>query len=69
MPNSLDQARFPNLAAIETKKFRLGLKGYNVDEVDRFLSALVIGVGALQSALEAAEVEVVRLKNDAGDAS
>ena len=33
MPNRLDRAQYPNLASIETMKFRLGLKGYNVSEV------------------------------------
>jgi DivIVA domain-containing protein len=65
MPNSLDDTRFPNLASIEAKTFRLGLKGYNVNEVDQFLSALVNEVTALQSALEAAESEVARLKGQA----
>jgi cell division septum initiation protein DivIVA len=40
----------------------LGLKGYNVDEVDQFLSALLVEVGALQSELAAAEIEVTRLR-------
>lgn len=65
MPNRLDEAQYPNLASIETKKFRLGLKGYNISEVDQFLSALVSEVVALQSALEAAESEVARLKGQA----
>jgi DivIVA domain-containing protein len=65
MPNQLDEARYPNLASIETKKFRLGLKGYNVREVDQFLSALVSETAALQSTLEATESEVARLKGQA----
>jgi cell division septum initiation protein DivIVA len=62
MPNRLDETRYPNLASIETKKFRLGLNGYNISEVGQFLSTLVSEVGALQSALETAESEVARLK-------
>jgi DivIVA domain-containing protein len=62
MSNSIDKTRFPNLAMIETKEFRLGIKGYNVDEVDEFLSALMVEAVALQSALAAAESEVARLK-------
>jgi len=61
-PDSLEEARFPNLASIKTKTFRLGMKGYNVNEVDQFLSALGVELVALQSALEAAESEVTRLK-------
>jgi len=62
MPNSVDKTRFPNLALLETIQFRLGLKGYNVAEVDQFLSLLMVEVTALQSALEAAESEVTRLR-------
>jgi DivIVA domain-containing protein len=62
MSNRLDQTRYPNLASIEAKKFRLGLKGYSVREVDQFLSALVVEIGALQSALDTAESEVARLR-------
>jgi cell division septum initiation protein DivIVA len=65
MANSPDDPRFPNLASIEAKKFRLGLKGCNVNEVDQFLSALTVEVQALQSALEAAEAEVSRLNREA----
>jgi DivIVA domain-containing protein len=63
--HQLDEKRYPNLASIEVKKFRLGLKGYNVNEVDQFLSALGVEVGALQSALETAESEVTRLRAQA----
>jgi DivIVA domain-containing protein len=62
MSNRLDETRYPNLASIEAKRFRLGLKGYNVNEVDQFLSALVVEIGTLQSALAAAEREVTRLR-------
>ena len=62
MVDSLDESRFPNLTSIQTKKFRVGVKGYNVNDVDQFLSALVIEVGALTSALDAAESEVARLR-------
>jgi DivIVA domain-containing protein len=62
MTNPLDTTRYPNLAAIESKEFRLGLKGYNVDEVDRFLSALVVEVTALQTELADAQSEVARLQ-------
>ena len=65
MSNRLDQTQYPNLASIEAKRFRLGLKGYNVNEVDQFLSALVVEIGALESALEGAESEVTRLKAEA----
>ena len=60
-----NEAQYPNLASIETKTFRLGLKGYNVSEVDQFLAVLVSEVLALQSALEAAESEVALLKRQA----
>ena len=36
MSNRLDQTRYPNLASIEAKEFRLGLKGYSVREVYQF---------------------------------
>ena len=62
MSNRLDETQYPNLASIEAKRFRLGLKGYNVNEVDLFLSSLVAEIGTLQSALEAAESEVTRLR-------
>jgi DivIVA domain-containing protein len=62
MSNRLDETQYPNIASIEAKKFRLGLKGYNVNEVDQFLSALVVEIRALESALEGAESEVARLK-------
>jgi DivIVA domain-containing protein len=60
---ALDPARFPNVASIASQKFRLGLKGYNVNDVDQFLSALAVEVATLQSALESAEREVARLKS------
>ena len=62
MPNSVEESRWPTLALIGTVKFRLGLKGYNVAEVDKFLSALAVEIGDLQSALEAAEGEVAKLR-------
>jgi DivIVA domain-containing protein len=65
MSDQLDETRYPNLASIAIKQFRLGLKGYNVDEVDEFLSALVVEVASLQSVLEALEVEVARLREQA----
>ena len=65
MSNRLDQTQYPNLASIEAKRFRLGLKGYNVKEVDQFLSALVVEIEALQSALDAAASEVARLRAQA----
>jgi DivIVA domain-containing protein len=60
----IDATRFPNLASIESKQFRLGLKGYNVAQVDEFLAALVTELAVLQSALEAAEADVARLKRE-----
>ena len=65
MPSRLDETQYPNIASIESKTFRLGLKGYNVNEVDQFLSALVVEIRALESALEGAESEVTRLKAEA----
>lgn len=62
MVDALDGSRFPNLASIETKKFRVGTKGYNVKDVDQFLSALVSDRDALISALDAAESNVARLR-------
>ena len=62
MVDSLDGGRFPNLASIETKKFRVGTKGYNVNDVDQFLSALVSERDVLKSALDAAESTVARLR-------
>lgn len=63
MEMAIDPARFPNVASIESQKFRLGLKGYNVNDVDQFLSALAVEVATMQSALESAESEVARLKS------
>lgn len=62
MVDSLDASRFPNLVSIETKRFRVGMKGYNVSDVDQFLSALVIERDVLKSSLDAAESEVARLR-------
>jgi DivIVA domain-containing protein len=63
MPNSGDEeTRWPHLALIREVRFRLGLKGYNVAEVDQFLDVLTREVGELRSALEAAETEVDRLR-------
>ena len=63
MPNSGDEeAQWPHLALIREVKFRLGLKGYKVAEVDQFLDALTLEIGELRAALEAAEREVVRLR-------
>jgi len=69
MSNQFDESQYPYLVSIEAKKFRLGLKGYNVKEVDQFLSALVVEIGALQSALKAAESEVTGLKSASGEVS
>ena len=38
------------------------MKGYNVNDVDQFLSALVSERDVLKSALDAAESEVARLR-------
>jgi DivIVA domain-containing protein len=65
MPDQINESRYPNLALIDAKKFRLGLKGYNVNEVDEFLSALAVEIGALRSALDTAESEVARLRAQA----
>lgn len=62
MVDSFDGRRFPTLASIETKKFRVGMKGYDVNDVDQFLSALVSERNVLKSALDAAESEVARLR-------
>jgi DivIVA domain-containing protein len=63
MQNSGDEeTRWPHVALIREVKFRLGLKGYNVAEVDQFLDALTLEVGELLSALETAESEVDRLR-------
>jgi cell division septum initiation protein DivIVA len=62
MPNSVDKTPYPNLALVGTVKFRIGLKGYNVYEVDQFLSVLMVEIEALQSELEATEREVARLR-------
>jgi DivIVA domain-containing protein len=63
MPNPDDEeARWPHLALIREVKFRLGLKGYNVAEVDQFLEALTLEIAELRAALETAESEVVRLR-------
>ena len=36
----LDYLRDPLVSALRTEEFRLALKGYNVDEVDKFLGGL-----------------------------
>jgi DivIVA domain-containing protein len=53
---------FPSVAAIATVQFRLGLKGYNVDEVDVFLGALAVETERLVSELEAAKAELASLR-------
>jgi DivIVA domain-containing protein len=63
MSTPLDDERYPNVAEIPTKRFRLGLKGYNVDQVDEFLGALEVEARALRADLAAAEAEVARLKD------
>jgi DivIVA domain-containing protein len=63
MSTFLDAERYPNVAAIPTKRFRLGLKGYNVDQVDEFLGELEVEARALRADLAAAEAEVARLKD------
>lgn len=62
MVDSLDRSRFPNLASIEMKRFRVGMKGYNVNDVDQFLAALVSERDVLKSTLDAAESEIARLR-------
>jgi DivIVA domain-containing protein len=52
MPDIPDDAGFPNLSSIQSKTFRLGLKGYNVKEVDSFLDTLVTELSQLRKALE-----------------
>jgi DivIVA domain-containing protein len=52
MPDIPDDGRFPNLSSIQSKTFRLGLKGYNVKEVDSFLDTLVTELSQLRTALE-----------------
>jgi DivIVA domain-containing protein len=59
---SPDELQYPNLASIRTKTFRLGLKGYNVDEVDKFLDSLDMEAQALHATLEAAQREMVSLR-------
>jgi DivIVA domain-containing protein len=62
MPENPDDAGYPSLSSIQTKTFHLGLKGYNVKEVDSFLATLVIEFAELRAALEQArnENEVLR---------
>jgi DivIVA domain-containing protein len=62
MPDTSDDTPYPNLVSIETKTFRLGLKGYMVREVDAFLEALVVEFGALKSELEDARLEIASLR-------
>jgi DivIVA domain-containing protein len=62
MPQTLDDSQFPNLASIPTTTFRLGLKGYNVKEVDEFLEALVVEATRLNAALEEARQENASLR-------
>jgi DivIVA domain-containing protein len=58
-----DGINCPNLSSIATKKFRLGLKGYNVKEVDEFLNTLGSEAQALQAALETAHRELAELRD------
>lgn len=62
VPAAPDAARYPGLASITSVTFRQALKGYNVNDVDRFLESLVGEVAALQAELEAAKKDVVDLR-------
>jgi DivIVA domain-containing protein len=52
-----DDARYGNLSSIQAKTFHLGLKGYNIKEVDSFLATLVIEFAELKAALEQVQSE------------
>jgi DivIVA domain-containing protein len=62
MSSTPESARYPNLASLETVQFRQQLKGYNVNDVDAYLTALVTEVAGLQADLAASQREVADLR-------